>query len=186
MVIKDYYTDEEILSGLKSRDRNVVRFITREYRSMIDFLVRKMGGGSQDADDIFQEALVIIISKVDEDELVLTARFSTYLYAVSRNLWLLQLTNRKREMEQRYMYLKTGGGEDFDSRGFTDTDEKKFMHYYEQLSKVCKEIIRQYALDSSVKEISGEMKVSEKYIRRRKYECRLRLLKLIKENKDNL
>ena len=49
-------------------------------------LVRSRGGSTRDAEDIFQEALIILIRKLKKD-FRLSAQLSTYIYAVCRLLW---------------------------------------------------------------------------------------------------
>ncbi|BAV07280.1 RNA polymerase sigma factor, sigma-70 family [Filimonas lacunae] len=54
-------------------------------------LMRKMvvskGGTATEAEDVFQEALIILVKRVRQHDFELTARLSTYLYSVCRYLW---------------------------------------------------------------------------------------------------
>ncbi|TDW99517.1 RNA polymerase sigma factor [Dinghuibacter silviterrae] len=54
------------------------------------------GGSTQDAEDVFQEGLLILCRKIRETDFVLTARLSTYLFSVCRLLWMDELKKRKR------------------------------------------------------------------------------------------
>ncbi|MDF1547975.1 MAG: sigma-70 family RNA polymerase sigma factor [Bacteroidales bacterium] len=180
------YSDNEILDGLKKRKRNAVLHITEEYLPMIAHMVMKMGGSSQDAEDIFQEALMAVINKLDKNELKLTASFSTYLYSVCKNLRLCQIYEQKRENEYMYVYLKEMYYPETESNKMHEAREKIFWHYFEKLSEVCKEILRMYHGKYSVKEIAEELGNTENYIRKRKYECKKRLTKLVKENGEML
>ncbi|HET6996503.1 MAG TPA: sigma factor, partial [Chitinophagaceae bacterium] len=58
-------------------------------------IVVSNGGNAQDAEDIFQEALIIVCRKVKDPGFQLTAQLSTYLYSVSRFLWKDELRKRK-------------------------------------------------------------------------------------------
>ncbi len=180
------YSDQEIVQGLKNRHKEVVSFITREYLPMIVYLVERMRGSRQDAEDIFQEALIIIIKKVDKDELQLTAKFSTYLYAVSKNLWLYQLKEQKREKEYLNVFFNDVYQLNPEENKAKELQEKQFLHYYEQLSDVCRKILKLYWLNLPVKKIANDLGNTEKYIRKRKYECKSRFVKLILENKDKI
>ena len=180
------YSDHEILKGLKTRQSSVVMFITREYLPAIRHMIKRMGGSDQDAEDIFQEALMSVLRKLDNNNLVLTARFSTYLYAVCKNLRLCQISEHEREKEYMYSYLKDVY---YPEPGMLETKEKqeeKFRHYFRQLSNVCQKILEFYIFKLSVKEIAKELGNTEKYIRRRKYECKNRLAKLVMENMDKI
>lgn len=180
------YSDKQIIDGLKNRQSNVVLFVTEAYLPSITLMIMRMGGNEQDGEDIFQEALMAIIKKVDKDQLVLTARFSTYFYAVCRNLRLCQISEKKREREYMYSYLKEVYYSEPSEYKTKESQENKFRYYFEQLSGVCKEILRLYTIKQSVKEIAEELGNTEKYIRKRKYECKNRLAKLVIENKDKV
>ena len=180
------YSDKEILDGLKNRQRNVVLFVTEEYLPMINYLVGRMGGSNQDAEDIFQEALMAVLRKLDKGELKLTAKFKTFFYAICRNLRLCQLNEQKRENDHMYTYLNDTYYAEADPERLNELRERTFQHYFDQLSKVCKEILKLYTVQLSVKEIAEELGNTEKYIRKRKYECKNRLSKLVSEDKDKI
>jgi RNA polymerase sigma factor (sigma-70 family) len=180
------YSDQEILTGLKNRKRDVVLFITNEYLPMITHMINRMGGSNQDSEDIFQEALMSIINKIDNNKLILTSSFSTYLYAVCKNLRLCQIYQIKRENEYMYVYLKEMYYSEKETDKIREVREKRFWHYFEQLSDVCKQILQLYHEKYSVKEIADELGNTENYIRKRKYECKNRLAKLVIENRESI
>jgi RNA polymerase sigma factor (sigma-70 family) len=73
--------------------------LTRLYRQGFPPVRRHIGhrGGSpQDAQDVFQDALVILYEQATSGTLVLTASASTYLLSISRNLWHQELRRRAR------------------------------------------------------------------------------------------
>lgn len=51
---------------------------------MIRSLIRSKGGEVKDAEDIFQEALIILVKKIRSSDFVLTAQLGSYLYSVCR------------------------------------------------------------------------------------------------------
>ncbi|WP_170137764.1 RNA polymerase sigma factor [Chitinophaga dinghuensis] len=52
-------------------------------------------GKKEDAEDIFQEAVIVLLQKVRTPDFQLTASLRTYLFSISRNLWLKQLRDNK-------------------------------------------------------------------------------------------
>jgi RNA polymerase sigma factor (sigma-70 family) len=62
---------------------------------MMRKLVLTRGGTAQDAEDIFQEALIILCRKAGQPGFTLTAQLSTYLFSVCRFLWNDELKRRK-------------------------------------------------------------------------------------------
>lgn len=180
------YSDKEILKGLKKRNSKVVVYISREYLPFIALMIKRMGGSQQDAEDIFQEALMSVINKLDANKLRLSARFSTYLYAVCKNLRLCQINENEREKEYLYNYLKDVYYPEPGQLQTKEKQEEKFRHYFRHLSNVCKKILELYIFKLTVKEIAKELGNTEKYVRKRKYECKNRLAKLVIENEDKI
>ncbi|WP_207423886.1 RNA polymerase sigma factor [Desertivirga brevis] len=52
-------------------------------------------GTLEDAEDIFQEALIVLIQKIRTPGFQLTSSPKTYLFSVARNLWLKRLRQSK-------------------------------------------------------------------------------------------
>jgi len=180
------YTDLEIIEALKNRENKVVQYITGKYLPMIVYMVEKMRGHRSSAEDIFQEALIIIITKIDKGEFKLEAKFSTYLYAVCKNLRLVQLRKQRTEDELFTPLDDNVLNKDYNEKPERDIKRKLFLHYFNELSDKCRRILRLYWLDITTKEIAETLKSTETYIRKRKYLCKKKLVELIMENKDNI
>lgn len=82
------YSDQDIIKCLKNRESYVVRYLYDRYLPMIRLMVYQKGGTSEDAKDLFQNALIIMVEKMDNNDFVLTCKFKTFFYSVSVNLWL--------------------------------------------------------------------------------------------------
>jgi RNA polymerase sigma factor (sigma-70 family) len=53
-------------------------------------------GSRSDAEDVFQEALIILVRKIKHPDFKLTARLGTYLFSVCRLVWMDEMKKRKR------------------------------------------------------------------------------------------
>ena len=118
-------TDEEILTGLRKRDNRVLQFIYKNSFNPVKQLVIHNAGSDSDAEDIFQDALIIIFKKIkEESDFKLTAAFNTYIYSIARLLWLKHLRKIKkieidplnRDMEERIEFEEPTPVEDKDLR----------------------------------------------------------------------
>src|SRR5210317_1506630 len=90
-------SDEEIITGLRKRDNRVLQYIYKNSFQPVKQLILNNAGSENDAEDIFQEALIIIFKKLKEEvKFELTSAFTTYVYSISRLLWLKHLRNIKR------------------------------------------------------------------------------------------
>ncbi|MEO1263152.1 MAG: sigma-70 family RNA polymerase sigma factor, partial [Bacteroidota bacterium] len=65
---------------------------------MIAALITRMGGSANDVEDIFQETLFILVKNIRDPEFKLTSKVSTYMHAISRNLWLKKGQKGKKEI----------------------------------------------------------------------------------------
>jgi len=75
------------------------RALTRLYRQAfpaVRRLVQRQGGSAHDAQDVFQDALVVFYEQAVGGALVLTASASTYLVGIARHRWQHELRRRAR------------------------------------------------------------------------------------------
>jgi RNA polymerase sigma factor (sigma-70 family) len=87
-------TDENIVELIRTgRNDRALDALYKNFPS-IKRMIRANGGNADDAQDIFQEALIILVNKIRNTSFLLTARLSTYLFGVSRLLWKDELRKR--------------------------------------------------------------------------------------------
>lgn len=99
--VENYYSENRrILIGLWKDDKNIIyEFYETEF-SKIALLILKNSGTIEDAKDIFQDALVILMDKFTWGKLDIDGcKLGTYIYSISRNLWFEQLRKQKKENE---------------------------------------------------------------------------------------
>ena len=142
--------------------------------------VRKMilrnGGSSQDAEDIFQEALIVFCRRIKDPDFLLTSKPSTYLFGVCRLLWKDELRKRR--------HILSGGPEAFAGSAETDGSaideamEKEIgarlaEKALEQLGERCRQLlVLFYNRRLRLKEIAGIMGyTSENTAKNQKYKC---------------
>ncbi len=180
------YTDQQILKSLRQRESHVVSYIEVKFLPMIKHMLRETDWDDSEAEDIFQEALIIIIRKVDADELKLTAKFSTYLYSVCKNLF--ELKKRKVAIEKKHLTKKveTTYEENFSEDYDRNYQYKIYKYYFSKLGSSCQQILNMYWLDMPIKEIAKKIGSTAGYVRKKKHECKKRLIELIMKNQDNI
>jgi len=101
--------------------------------------VARMGGSLEEAQDIFQDTLVIYYEKVASAQTGIIVNEKAYLLGIAKRLWL-----------QRYKAgLKNQPLNDFDIE--TAPDEQpatgKILHYLETAGKKCMELLKAYYYD---------------------------------------
>ncbi|MFA5328248.1 MAG: sigma-70 family RNA polymerase sigma factor [Prolixibacteraceae bacterium] len=180
------YSNLDLLNGILRNDTIVLQYIYKNFYSKINFFIKKNSGDDDDANDIFQEAIIIIYRKLKANELVLDCTFETYLYSVCRFLWLKQLDKRKIEKE------KIKDNHDYHEDIYDDNLEKVadlneryrlYQKHFTNLGKDCQKILQLYFDKVPLKSIAQIMGFkSEKYAKKRKFKCKEYLIKSIKQD----
>ena len=180
------YTNEEIIHGIKNRDNDILHYVYKTFYPVIRELVIRNYGKGDDAKDVFQEALVVIFRKTQEDDFSLHSSFTNYLYTISRFIWLKMLKRRKLMYEKLTEIIHPLEMESEDILEIEASLERKvYQYYFSKLGKDCKEILTLFYNDMSFREIAEKLgKSSEEYVRKRKHDCKEQLIKMIKADPE--
>lgn len=181
-----HYSDEAILEGLRLRSDYIINFIYKEYFPLIKFLVTENGGMSEDAEDIFQDGIIILYNKISLNQLILSSSFKTYMYSVCRNLWLQKLSKRKAIFDK---LTDVEGFIDLPNDILQETSAAEIeMHriiqiHFLSLPEDCQKVLKLFIKNIPLREIAGIMGFkTENYAKTRKYLCKQELKKRIADD----
>lgn len=178
----------KIIDGLYSGNQEVFNDLYEYEFPKVVKLITQNSGSVDNARDIFQDALVILMEKVYYKELHLSCSIGTYLYAISQNLWLSKLRRNKffislcklsfinSELEVRFIEDEN-----------TPENIDSIINAIENLGKPCKQLLELfYYKNESWNDIATTLGYSNgASARNQKYKCLERLRKqlaLIDEN----
>ncbi|MEI3797055.1 RNA polymerase sigma factor, sigma-70 family [Chitinophaga ginsengisegetis] len=88
-------SDNALLNMLRSEDNASFEILYQYYFPTIATYIINNYGQNEDAEDIFQEAIIVLLQKVRQPGFLLTASLKTYLFSIARNLWLKYLRDNK-------------------------------------------------------------------------------------------
>ena len=94
--MKPESNEKALLKGLAQNDKKAIETIYKQHYNMIQSLVVHNSGSADDAKDIFQEAMIVLYEKVRSGTFELNCLIKTYVYSVSRRLWLKRLQQMNR------------------------------------------------------------------------------------------
>jgi DNA-directed RNA polymerase specialized sigma24 family protein len=89
-------SDQILLEGLKSKSEKSIYDTYTEFYPSVEKYVLMNSGNAQDAEDVFQDTVMVLLNYVCKDDFKLTCSMKTLVFAISRRLWLKQLRNRSR------------------------------------------------------------------------------------------
>ncbi len=171
-------TEEELLESLQSGDDRALNTIYRQHYQMVVNMVMNNGGSLQEAKDVYQEALIVFYEKIKEEDFELNCLIKTFVYSVSRRLWLKQLQRKDRF---NGTLIDT---DDFVELESEDVGEKEdqysaMNHALEGLGEPCRSILKDFYLkNASMEEITEKFGYTNAdNAKNQKYKCLKRLKK---------
>jgi len=171
------YIESELLKGLAKNDTRCAEKIYRENYKLIQALVINNNGNVEDAKDIFQEAMLVLYQKSQLADFSLTCQIQTYLYSVSRRLWLKKLQAQYKNIELRDNKDWVDTESDVEVFQKKETQLNKLQKALEMLGEPCKGLIESFYIESkSMQEIAELFKYTNKEnAKNQKYKCMNRL-----------
>jgi RNA polymerase sigma factor (sigma-70 family) len=173
----------DYIAAILSGNRTV---ITRMYSSLfpsICRLVRDYGGSEDDAKDVFQDAVIVVYEKARHPDFQLTSKFSTFFYGVCNNL----CRSRQQRKSAAEVAIPDQAKYIPDDSAVVDVLQvergRLFYQALRALGDDCQKLLELFFQKHTMEEIAREMGfASEGYARRRKSQCKDRLIELIKNN----
>ena len=147
--------------------------------------MKKNSGDNDDANDVFQEAVIVIYRKLKANELVLNCAFETYLFSVCKYLWFKQLDRQKAERDMIQDSSSYENEYDHDFMDAADKNErfKLYQKHFQMLGTDCQKLLQLFFDKISLKQIAQIMGfTSEKYVKKRKFKCKEYLVTSIKQD----
>lgn len=135
-------SDFQHIEALLQGDPQGVKNVYDRYFSKISGFIRRNNGADTDAEDIFQEALIVILHKAREADFKLTSSFFSFLYGICRNLWLKQLrkkTNQEVTLLDDFEYTDAVS---LDEAIFKRERQRLYRDQFALLSERCQKMLR--------------------------------------------
>jgi len=179
----DIAGDEALLEGLRSGDGMAIHRLYGLYFPSVSKMVVNNGGCYEEAQDIFQETVLVLYDKANRGDFRLSSRLGTFLYAVSKRLWLKQLTRG----ESKYGKDRIADHEDLLAAEEAIEEHKalegKLLHMeksLESLGEPCKTILQDFYIHNrSMADICEKFGYTNTdNAKTQKYKCLQRLKKM--------
>ena len=179
------FSDADLLRGLQ-QDRIPDTTIKQLYRSCFEMArvyIKQNGGNEQDTEDIFQEVILAFIESVQKGKFRGECSIKSFLYSITRHIWLNELKRRGRANRREETY-ESSKDLFVPELAFTQGDRElsaRVMKIIEQLGDACQKILLAFYYEGlPMKDILSRLKYdNEQVLRNKKYKC-------MKQLKDTL
>jgi len=181
--------DEAIIELIRTHKTHKALTALYKHLPMVRTLIRGKGGSTEDAEDIFQEALIILCRRAVDPAFVLTAQLSTYLYSVCRFLWKDELRRRNHYPTQEFDTGLSGAEvQELETLLENEQQAKLAEKVLNELGDRCRELLLLfYKGGMKLKDIAAGMGYSsEATAKNQKYKCLEGARNRLKELKQHL
>ncbi len=179
--VKADTNEQALLKGLALNDSKAIETIYKDNFSMVQAFIMHNNGSYDDARDIFQEAMIALYEKAQNDSFVLTCQIKTYVYSICRRLWLKRLQQLGRYSNQVDSLDETVPvEEDLEIHEKRNAEFAIMDRAMNSLGEPCKSLLEGYYLKKmGMQELAAEFGYTNAdNAKNQKYKCLMRLKKL--------
>ena len=173
--------EKDLLKGLAVGDKKAVETIYKDNYNMVQSLVINNNGTAQEAKDIFQEAMIVLLEKARSGTFELNCQIKTYVYSVCRRIWLKKLQQYNRYSNEVESMVATVPVED-DIEEYEKRDQEFVMmeKAIGSLGEPCKSLIEAFYIQKrNMQDIASQFGYTNAdNAKNQKYKCLMRLKKL--------
>jgi RNA polymerase sigma factor (sigma-70 family) len=178
------YTDQDIIQGILQQNKDVLLFIYKHNFLTIKYYIEKNNGSEKDAEDIFQDTLIVLFNKVRNNDLELTSSFDTYLFTIAKFQWLKVLRHNKThnvDLKECDQFI-TENPEIIEDLILAER-KKLVIQHFNEISEECKKIFRHLINGWTLDEITKLMGYnSVQHTKNRRLKCKKFLITRIMNN----
>lgn len=173
---------ERFIQGIIKGNPVILNEIYKIYTPKIKDYIKRKGGKTEDAQDIFQEALIIIYQKAQINGFELKSSFYSFLFGICRNLWLQKIipeTKKKTKIPPMEMVVSFNHSEE----EIKAERYKLYERCLQELSEDNRLILELSTQNFSNKEIAEKLGIeSYGYLRIKKMRAKKELIALIQKD----
>lgn len=169
-----------LLQGLARNDRKALEWIYKENFNVVQSLIVNNNGTAEDAKDIFQETMIVLFEKIQSGNFELNCQLKTFIYSVSRRLWLKRLLQQSRFQLSDAHEDVVAVEEDIEEHDKRNMDFLMMEKAMQSLGEPCKSLLEAFYLEKkNMQEIATNFGYTNAdNAKTQKYKCLMRLKKL--------
>lgn len=191
MKSKKRFSTNKLLEGIQSGDPEILSYIYKIYFPQMRTFVLRNNGSEEEAQDIFQNAVVTVYNLAKRGKLDLTVKFNTFLLAVGNRMWLRQL---KRKGIINFVKIEDGSENDYHEEDYQIEEEvyetmesvekNGFYHKaFSKLSRDCQILLRMFYDNVPIPKIAEYFGLKNpEQAKKKKYRCKENLINAIKND----
>lgn len=182
MIQVELFPERELVNRIRHNDRTVLGELFVRYRKLACSYVTANGGDEPDAEDMLQEAIIVLWQRVCSGQFELRAKLSTFIMGVVKNKWMSEMRKRQKiEKEARLSDVSDGEASLLDSVIEGERLER-VRAALEAMNEGCRQLLMLYYFEErSFKDVAGIMGFANADVAKaKKYQCKKALERLLR------
>jgi RNA polymerase sigma factor (sigma-70 family) len=176
-------SDAKILDLIrKGDDGKSLAVLYKASRRPVVSYVMKNSGTSDDADDVLQEAVVVLWEKVRSGSFQYESKLSTFIMGTAKNIWLRRLARRRKEVPEGRSVEDARSLDPSPLEELIESDRARLVRdSLEKLGDPCKKLLLLfYWEECSLEEIAAKMGFANaETVKSKKYQCKKALERIL-------
>ena len=171
------------LNALIEGDTSLILKVYEKYFPFVRKFILQNSGKTEDAEDVFQKALLQITVRYQREKFEIRTTFEAYLYTVCKNLWRRELNKSKRRVTNNGVLELLTEEKDHGMAIIEQKRQELFTEKLQEISDNCKKILTLFFAKIPYSQIAEEHGYrSETVVRQRVFKCKKKLIELIKKD----
>ena len=181
MLKKIFHSDKEIIKRIRTNDRSVLGEIFLMNQKPVISYIKKNGGDQSDAQDMLQEAIIVLWQNITSGHYEQTARISTYLFAIAKNKWMAESRRRHKldfDLQKAEILNKPENSLDM----VVENEENEIVNRaLLELGSPCRELLLMFYFEErKMEEIAALLGFANRdVVKAKKYQCKKALQKIL-------
>lgn len=139
----DNLSDLVLIKELQSNNEVAYEIIYLKCFSIIALYIKQNSGNDEDAQDVFQEAMIVLFEKVKQPDFMLTSSLSTYLFAISKNIWLKHLRGNRLVLIDEPQFEKFSNDIELPVNDDVETDQNEKVNLWlNKITQHCQKVLK--------------------------------------------
>ncbi|WP_103072119.1 RNA polymerase sigma factor [Aquimarina sediminis] len=177
------HKDRVIITGIIDGDEQILNCFYKENIRYIQGYILHNCGNPEDVEDVFQDALMLLYQKLGSGLLELKVPVKTYFFGICKNLWRNRLRRKQKMMiDEKQDCFDQGTNDPVIANIENQEREHLYKKHFQRLSPDNKKVLYLFLEGRSMKEISKITGYSEGYTRKKKFEAKNQLLRMIEQD----
>jgi RNA polymerase sigma factor (sigma-70 family) len=171
------------INALLTNDQRGVKEIYDTYLPRLEAILGKMGCNKDEAWEVFQESLIVILKKAQSPDFQLSSSFYTFLVSIAKFKWF---NESKKKHNKNVTIDEIGTLSDKDDILESIMKLERFQLYQQKLKEldpVCQKLFELFFEKVSLRDIAVELGLNtENAAKQKKYKCQKKLIEKIKRD----